>query len=461
MTKASASSDVHDAAPDPVLRCIDALRDPGGLQTELEAAWSSAGEGLAIEHVEVRLVHYRPHRGGRLIVLVEGRDAAGASIRQDVFIQVFLTVEAAHRRYDRVRKHPLRSAAPPVVLLSSWPALAWSLPNGPRLRPAKVGFRPKKLRRLLRKLARNRELPVECVPRRPTPPRLVRYVPRKRALFRLDPIPGWPLGALYLKVYEPGRYQTARKNLKQVRRAYKAGELRFKTPRVVVSSRRRRTVVMTQVPGRPLTDVMYDNPVILAQVGDAIASLHAGPVVPASTWTASGEYGALGSAADDLTLALPELAAPLDELRGVLGPLTPDVHSSRPIHGNLFGDQILIKHERVSIVDWDDLAVGDPMYDVGRLSSHVVYVGLRDERSGASVRRAVDDLCRAYGAGGGEIDPPRFRWHVLTAMVIRVKISALRPVPDGWAGLTRDIVRRTVDAAGAGDDWFDVLTCDR
>ena len=56
---------------------------------------------------------------------------------------------------------------------------------------------------------------------------------------------------------------------------------------------------------------------------------------------------------------------------------------------------------------------------------------------------AVGALASGYRAGGGAIDPARLTWHVATALLLRAKISALRPLPAGWMNQIAWSVERT------------------
>jgi aminoglycoside phosphotransferase (APT) family kinase protein len=110
-----------------------------------------------------------------------------------------------------------------------------------------------------------------------------------------------------------------------------------------------------------------------------------------------------------------------------------------PIHGNLFGDQILHdpaaeRGRRVGFVDWDAWCHGDPHFDLGRLMAHAVYAGRLGGRSGGSVAAATGAVLAGYrqASGWDAVDRARLAWHMAAALLLRAKISSLRKLAPGW-----------------------------
>ncbi|MCP4086736.1 MAG: phosphotransferase, partial [Actinomycetia bacterium] len=81
----------------------------------------------------------------------------------------------------------------------------------------------------------------------------------------------------------------------------------------------------------------------------------------------------------------------------------------------------------ISMVDWDDATQGDPHFDLGRLIAHLVF--LADE---LELEVELGSLLNGYCQGQGEICPARLRWHIAAAMLMRGRISLLRPLADNW-----------------------------
>ncbi|MGH8730068.1 MAG: hypothetical protein ACREV9_18335 [Burkholderiales bacterium] len=77
--------------------------------------------------------------------------------------------------------------------------------------------------------------------------------------------------------------------------------------------------------------------------------------------------------------------------------------------------------------------MGDPLYDVGRLAAHFIYLSLTGGAEPGNVRSLLELLLSAYEQERGQaIARERLRWHVAMALLMRAKISALRVLTDGW-----------------------------
>lgn len=200
---------------------------------------------------------------------------------------------------------------------------------------------------------------------------------------------------------------------------------------------------MTEVPGRPFTRLFAaGRREPFAELGRALAELHAVPTVPWRSWSFAGEHESLARHLEGAKRACPNLAGRIAALVDRLGASTPEGRDGfAPIHGNLFGDQILRDGRarpgrRIGIVDWDAWCHGDPHYDLGRLLAHLVYVArLRDLAPDrvAGATRAFLDGYRAV-AGRGAVDRERLTWQLATALLLRAKISSLRKLVPGWPG---------------------------
>ncbi len=445
-------------APDPVRDAVMRLRRQNALLACVRRAWEVEG-AVHADSVQVQQTHYKPLQRARLVARVAGRSAGpdAEAVQQYLFIQVYPSAEDAVRRFEGTdRKHALKCVGPPVFVLPELNAVAWSLPNSPRLRTAKIGFRPKRFgkflrRQKLRRYLMKRNVDPLTLPRRPDPPELIRLVPRRRALFRYA-VPGAdPSTTLFIKVYSPGHGRLAMQNLRLVASVTRRGQLGFRVPRAVSYSTRRRAMVMKGLPGVPLSDPrIARDPQVLASVFRGLAALHGSGVEPTARWSPDAELDALDDAMVDMKRALPGHTGEIDRLVAGLRRRRADLHFEHvvPIHGNLFGDQVLIDGDKIGIVDWDDLALGDAEYDIARLIAHLVFLWRRASMPRVERQRIEDASLAAYtGATGHGLDAARLRWHKAVALLMRAKISALRPLPDTWIS----------DVAGCIDEASELL----
>lgn len=408
-------------------RAVVAARDPARLREAVASAWAAFGIEPDRLKAKLQLAHYRPRLRARMFVRVKvRREPPKRPATQYLYLQAYPTIEAARRRMRSVAKRPLRCIGPPVFLIEEWSSVAWALPNGPMLRTAKSLLRRPAYRRFLVEAG---ILDANAEPARgPRPPKLIRYVPRHRAVFRQKRAVGRVATPLYIKLYAPGIDAAAARNLALAREA--AGDA-FAVPPLVAHVARRRALVMGALPGRRLGDHDPSTELVAFEAaGRALAALHRSGVTTGEAWSAEREMSALRAGMDDVVSALPALRERVEALIRQLDDRAARLAfpADRIIHGNMFGDQVIVDEGSVGIVDWDDLCMGDPLYDVGRLVASTLFTGLR---SGAEPRGAAS-LLSGYELGGGGVEHDRLRWHACAALLLRAKISALRQLPDTW-----------------------------
>ena len=439
---------------DPVYQTVAALRQPGVLDDRLRKALLEAADGppshMQLQQVQV---HYRPFKRARILAraVIRTPEAGRAGIVQFFYLQTFLSQEAARQRFATASKaNPRPCYGPPVILLEGLSTIAWALPNAPRLGPSHVCFCPNKYRKFLKKNG--------CVkPSRKHLPEMIRYIPRKRALFYCRPT-GSQTKPFYLKFYLPGHDLIATRNLASLKGALDRGKLAFVLPRLIFRCARRRAVAMEEIPGTKLTRLMLDEPGALLAVGGALASLHCSDLTPVASWDPGAEFTALQSAMRDVQRALPMVSEDLDRLLGRLerGRSTITFEDSTPIHGNLFGDQILVHDGRVGIVDWDDLCRGDPTYDLGRLTAHLIFMARRTQADRLRVGECIRSLQRGYAETAGRtLDQALLRWQTAAAILMRAKISALRVLSPEWTGETVHALEDAHEILDGRSGWLE------
>jgi len=445
------------APDDPVYRAVLDLRDGGFLSEAIAAAWTNYGLA-APRNLQTQIVHvhYKPFARARILIetTFERAHKPGKHTTQWLFLQIYNHVELAGKRLDAASKKSfLKCHGPPMFLLEQWNALAWALPNGPRLRPLRTFLRWRWFKRMLKR----QDLAPQNFKLRQTRSQLIRYVPRRRALFRYV---NEALGpeALYFKGYCPGEDVLAANNLRLLADAASRAELKFDVPALVRHIPQRRVIVMNELPGRSLTSLAPTAPAeLFAELGRALASLHSSSIQPITAWSEDAEFNALLAAMDDVKRALPVLEAPIDDLLRELGFVMVSLRfeCESVIHGNLFGDQILVENGRLGVVDWDDLRRGDCLYDLGRLIAHFAFLGISAKMSDVKLRLDIQAMLAEYEVERGkQIAPFRLRWHIAAALLFRAKISALRTLDAQWMPLTIGAVQHAGGVLAGSAGWL-------
>ena len=419
---------------DAVRSRIEAARDPQALLVRMrEILGAHSAFALEVRHVQVMRVYYKPFERGRLVLQLTVRDTrSGQDLRQHVSLQIYPELADARRRLrDYLEKPSLPSIGPPAFVVEDWHAIGYSLPNGPRLRRLAYFFDPPRIGGLLE---RRGLLPGGSSAFHPNDMELLRYVPRKRALLRYTRPD--TKERLYIKLYAVDGFALALHNMRAVRKATRRQKLQFRLPMLLARSRKRRALIMAELAGRELTGMYAElAPALARRVGNVLGRLHAARLPLEAHWRAQDELVLANRAAEDLKQAVPAIAPETDRLLALLDEqlATAESFQAVPIHANLFGDQILVDGEEIGIVDWDDLAGGDPCFDMGRLLAHVHYECL----TGQAGRVRTDSISESFLAGhrdrlGEALSESRLNWHVATALLMRAKISALRMLSPEW-----------------------------
>lgn len=438
---------IHPPA-DPVYRAVLAACEPGAIAAELARAWKSwNGEPPPLSlDVEVLQTHYKPFARARIVadarIGLAGKE--GKLVHQYLYLQIYPSDELARSRAAAAgKKRSLKCYGPPVFVARPWHALVWALPNGPKLRPTSVFLQREKYQCFLS----THNLVSPSMAAKARLPALIRYVPRRRAVFRHEQTESGKRQCFYVKVYHPEGDESAARHLHLMETATAGGELGFASPRVLLHDQRRRAIVTEEIRGVSFTSLIANvDPVDFAQVGRALAGLHRARIAAEKRWRPADELAALRAAMCEIQAALPALAQRVEGVFNSLEQRTDDLafEHTAPIHGNLFGDQILLSRGRVGIVDWDDLCKGDPIFDVGRLLAHVFFVAKRQKSEAFAIARCIDALLQAYESGSSRPIPHgRLAWHVATALLLRAKISGLRTLPSRWI----DSIASSVDEA--------------
>jgi len=434
-----------DARVDRVRDLVMEARQGNRLLESIQSAWinpaaeleqSKIGKAGPPQQATLERVHYRPGVSARLVVALDGvkspRSRRLASGRVYLNVQIYPQAEQARERFRLLCATPMhKTPGPPLLLLPEFQAVATCLPNSPRLRKLRYLLQPQKSRILLQAmglpLPPAGQNPAQCL-------RLVRLVPRKRALFH------YKVGAqgFYLKMFTKEEHRQAAKDLEQMTALQEREDLSFRVPRLVAYDKKAHLVAMDELPGKQVTSLYgIRDQALWQRCGQGLASLHRLRLPATSpTWTVAEELSAISKGCVDLRAALPEetdrIARLLDLLEDQLG--CAEGFEPRAIHANLFGDQMLDDGTQLSIVDWEDLSNGDPCFDVGRLGAHLLASAVTSGSPLDQAERDLVQLAQAHREGLQDdfLLPKRLAWHLIGALLLRAKIGSLRTLPLDW-----------------------------
>ena len=158
-----------------------------------------------------------------------------------------------------------------------------------------------------------------------------------------------------------------------------------------------RALLTARAEGAPLRHLdPAGSPDVFARIGRALAELHAAPIVVGELKTlADHMHDLMRPAPEALAAALPEDAMRISAALAMLGAdaaswgETPVV----PLHRDFHLRQLFDDGEHITVLDWDDAAMGDPAFDVGYLTAY-----LRSHHGDAAAAPGIAAFLDGYGA---------------------------------------------------------------
>ena len=418
---------------DPVFQVIQQIRTPHVVEEAIAEVWARwSNKPPQSVQIKPGLTHYKPFKRARIMAeaTITLEDESGSTVNLNCFFHIFAQADAARQEMASVhREDYLPCLGPPVFLIPQWRTVVWTLPNAPNLAELAELLNPEQFCRRLVPEAEWSAAGVDF-----PAPKLFRYVPLQRALLTWEA--PHTHRRYFAKLFQQTEAPTIIRNFKQISAAAERRDLGFSVPQLISYNPELHTLLMSEAPGQQFTAVMHRfQPEPFAQVGRVLARLHGCDLRPETIWTPAKELVLLRRRTRGVSLALPELSGRLSDAIAILDEVSRRLvfPANRPIHGNLFGDQILYSSKGIGIVDWDALSLGDPLYDVGRLLAHLIYLAGCEEIALSTVSACAEALIHGYEA---ETQQPIQRrclaWHVATQLLLRGKISSLRMLPTGW-----------------------------
>jgi aminoglycoside phosphotransferase (APT) family kinase protein len=212
-------------------------------------------------------------------------------------------------------------------------------------------------------------------------------------------------------------------------------------PRVLAVDAIRRLLVLEHVPGIGFwsaPDAHLDRSVMAAMARE-LAALHA-TTLEAPTHAAletvdhgEREWERFREACDDLAGAFPELAPRLERLTSMLARTHREPQPAL-LHGDFHPAQFLVDNGTPRLIDFDNVCLGDPMYDLARFASHLYSKGQLHGRPLPEIERAVSSFRSAYiGAAGARFVPSSWFWHLAVSLVAKRAHRAMTRLESGAA----------------------------
>ena len=257
---------------------------------------------------------------------------------------------------------------------------------------------------------------------------VVRYRPFRRCTLRVKERGG----TRFAKVFGDRRGERIHAAGRALWAASRRGELPFALPRPGTWSPRTRTVWQWEAAGEPAIEDLYGprGPQVAASMGAAAAALTRSRLVLPTSYDATTQLADSTRKVGELIRLVPRLGPAATRLLDELRALQAGARGSapRPIHGAPHAHQWLICGDRLGLVDFDRVALGDPERDAATFMAELDF----EDRTTVG----VEELNRAFLAGyeevAGALDPAllrAYRAHKRLAKALRTA-RALRPDGD-------------------------------
>lgn len=274
---------------------------------------------------------------------------------------------------------------------------------------------------------------------------VLRYRPESRCSMRYRLRAGQHDLALFGKTFHDDRGQSIDRMLRKLWQRSREDNACFTVAQPLGYTPAVLTVWQAALTGTPLLAVLErkPRPELLAAVAGGLVRLHHSELAPTKTITPEDKLREVRKKAAKLMQALPELRESLQPMVQRLQYELPRHTSPRAtIHGDFDVQQLQVQDGRLTLFDFDDVAVGDPLQD---LANFVVdlYFHAFDRRTARLMGRWLVDQYRAQVSW--ELPLDRLNWF-LRAQFIKKAYWFLQHQKPG----VEDAIQRTLMLARAG-----------
>jgi aminoglycoside phosphotransferase (APT) family kinase protein len=178
------------------------------------------------------------------------------------------------------------------------------------------------------------------------------------------------------------------------------GTARAKVPRPIAYIDHLRMVLMEDVPGLSVSECLTSPHLsdYMEQSAWALARLHDCDLTVAPVYRPEKEISALKASAAKTIHFSPQVARQCQdgqaELETMAGHLEPG--ESALLHGSFHSDHILVGHDGVTILDFDNVCMGDPALDLGRFLANLRWLMIRNSWPEEKIMQCGGTFLQAY-----------------------------------------------------------------
>jgi len=464
-----------DEGVDERLQAVRIANDPARMQALLGGCLLRRGRGERLESLAIQRIFYLP--GVDFSAVYDVRLATdGEKATQILFGSISYEGDAA-RQFAKAESKAAKGklVAPglgaPAYYLPEIDMVLWAYPNDPKLKALRRNVEPEAVREALVHLGGPAAAVRDGWRLGAVNQALVRYIPRKRCVFRYEiewrqergpdgaprSLPAVVLQHVFGKVYdsdEPGREAFA--VLAGLWRASQGDARWLRVPRPLHYDPGLRTLWQAALPGSHLAvQAGQVEPRLAAAIGRGLALLHQARLQVRPLLTLDDELVKLRQAVRLVLRVHPEFGAPLAHIEAALERALPGLSRLPlvPAHGTFKLNHLLHDGKAVGLIDFDSVVLADPLYDVANFTSDLHYLeaqGVLPPGRAAKLAHAFHESY-AMHAPWGRRDTV-LDWYVASLLVRKQALKCVKHLHANAAPKIHAVLQEAVSRLGRSEN---------
>lgn len=407
---------------------------------------------LEVAHCAIEKIYYRPAKHCGMLYRLRLRHPSGlpgqGSEADEWFFGRMYAAGVACSKFEQAAAaaeqfKPARNFLQAVKPVNFWPDLNmifWVFPQDPKLPALPHAVDPAFIRQQLEAnfaafglLGNGSAAAPRCADLRYD---RVKYMPGKRCVLRLHARLDDASGkaheiTFYSKTYGDGMSRYHFQILQSVYRQLTAQVKAVNLPRPLLHLDEANTFWQEEWKGKSLIDALdeFDWEELFPRIAAALASLHRSRINGFRPGPDLDDVlqGTLEDGAE-LVQTLPQyqplISSLLSRLETAKGRLEHQEIAAVPIHGACRLEQMLVRGNELALVDFDAVALGDPLFDLAEFLASLQFLQLSRALSHQRLTRAVDLFYDAYTSQvSWNCDRRRVAWYALSFLISKMFLS--------------------------------------
>jgi len=387
---------------DPAIPSLVTALDQNAVLEMLHRALAERGVALDSIRLKIRDVQYKPGVHCRLLYKIKFRNPqTGRTVRQLLSVQLLRTDESvpspSQELLARYKALGERVIPTPMLYLPKARMVLYAFPIDTSLPSLFDAIDRATMKQHLNRIWTQRKVRVRKVK-----VRLLGYTPQARAAFLyevLREVKDTGLQEVRQLVGKIHAYKQAAKLFADAWALGRAanGRVCIATPVGYITSSN--MTLQEKIEANRLAEFAGSQAFVnmVRQAAQAIASVHGLSFPQSSLRTPQKETQVLDRWANVLAAICPDQARRIERLRSRLAQeIEARVQMAGPVHGDFHPGNILTDGDHITLIDWDELAYGDPLVDVGRFLASLRVSALRVSASPEGLVDAEDAFLDEY-----------------------------------------------------------------